>query len=85
MYFNKPKSEAIIAIIALMDLYGPDFYPPNKNTVTDRFEWAKNHLEQKVNDQRFKVFFSVHETEAWLLSDPQIFPKDIKKYLQSKI
>lgn len=72
------KDNDVIAVIALLDLYGPTFYPSNKLNVTERYEWAKGDLEKKVNHPRFRQFFAVHETEAWLLSQPDIFPQEIK-------
>ena len=34
-------------------------------------------MENRVGDARFRMFFAVHELEAWLLSQPEIFPKPI--------
>lgn len=73
----------VIAVISIMDLYGPTIYPPEKTTVQNRCEWGKKHLESKVNKDRYFHFFAVHEFEAWLLSDPAIFPSEIKKTIFS--
>lgn len=84
-YLDVPKSGSdVIAVIALLDLYGPIFYPASKRTARERYEWAKNYLEGKVNHPKFRQHFAVHETEAWLLSDPSIFPPAIKKALEGK-
>jgi hypothetical protein len=56
------------------DLYGPTFYPSTATTVTGRCDWARNHFSNLVGDARFRQYFAVHETEAWLLSDPTILP-----------
>ena len=72
----------VIAVIALLDLYGPTIYPDNENTTKKRYLWAKRHLEGKVNQTNFFQFFAVHEVEAWLLSDPSIFPNLIKPSVQ---
>lgn len=49
-YLDVPKSGSdVIAVIALLDLYGPIFYPASKQTARERYEWAKNYLEGKVN------------------------------------
>ncbi|MGH7491509.1 MAG: DUF4276 family protein [bacterium] len=85
LYLNRPDKDAIIAAIALLDLYGPTFYPKDKKTAKERYEWAKKYLEMKVGQERFRQFFAVHETEAWLLSDPSLFPTDVKKALSKKI
>lgn len=82
LHLNGPKNSEIIAVIALLDLYGPTFYPDDKKTAQARYSWAKEHLESKVNHSKFRQFFAVHEIEAWLLSNPDLFPTEIKKALQ---
>ena len=47
----------------------------------ERLEWAKHELQRQANLDRFRVFFAVHELEAWLLSDPDLFPRSIKQAL----
>ena len=85
MYLKGPKQNDIVAIVALIDLYGPTFYPANITTAHERYEWAKEHLENKVDHPKFRQFFAVHETEAWLLSDPNLFPNEIKSALPKSI
>lgn len=85
LYLNGPQKHDIIAVIALLDLYGPTFYPAGKETAPERYEWAKAHLESKVGHPKFRQFFAVHETEAWLLSDPNLFPNEVKIALPGKI
>lgn len=91
-YFNEPKqSSDIIAVIGLLDLYGlpSDFYSANPamaaKSAQERYEWGKGELEKKVNHPKFRQFFAVHETEAWLLSQPdnKKFPEDVKKALKA--
>ena len=72
----------VIAVIALLDLYGPNFYPTDKVSAKDRYTWAKDDLEKKVNQSNFYQFFAVHEVEAWLFSDPTIFPIKIKNEIK---
>ena len=72
----------VIAVIALLDLYGPTIYPDNENTAEKRYQWAKRYLEGKVDQPNFFQFFAVHEVEAWLFSDPSIFPNSIKTSVQ---
>lgn len=85
LYINSPEKDDIIAVIALLDLYGLDFFPSNKETAIDRYSWAKNHLESQVNHHpKFRQFFAVHEIEAWLLSNPDLFSGEIKKLIPSK-
>jgi len=83
MYLNRDKD--VIAVISLLDLYGPTIYPDDKHSVSERYKWAKKDLEDKVGHPKFRQFFAVHETEAWLLSEPSIFPQDIQKSLPGKI
>lgn len=73
----------VIGVVGLMDLYGPDFYPEEKATASERVTWAKEYLEKKVGQPQFRMFFAVHELEAWLLSDPRIFPTEVRLALSS--
>ena len=84
MYLNGPDNQEIISVVGLLDLYGPDFYPASKNTAQEKLVWATNEVERKVQHDRFKMFFAVHEVEAWLLSQPEIFPRGIQKQLQEE-
>jgi hypothetical protein len=83
-YLNGPGREDIIAVVSLLDLYGPDFYPENKTTADQRFAWAKAELEGKVGHPKFRQYFAVHECEAWLLSQPEGLPDDVKKGLPGR-
>jgi hypothetical protein len=84
LYLTGPQKHDIIAVIALLDLYGPA-YPTGKTTAQARYDWAKKDLESKVSHVKFRQFFAVHETEAWLLSDPNLFSPEIKKALPKSI
>lgn len=78
-YFDQDHHNEIIAVIALMDIYGLELdYPKTVTTVNQRIQWATQNFEEKVGNEKFKAFFAVHETEAWLLSDPRIFQKNIR-------
>jgi hypothetical protein len=83
MHLEGPKQAEIIAVLALLDLYGPDFYPPDKTTADDRYVWGKAYFEREVGHARFRMFFAVHEYEAWLLGHPDIFPREVKNALPS--
>ena len=75
----------LIAVIGLLDLYGPQgFYPSNLIAVEDRYRWGKQYFEKQVNHPGFRMYFAVHEVEAWLLSRPDLFPRDIAKRLSEK-
>jgi hypothetical protein len=84
MHLNGPDKEEIIAVIALLDLYGPTFYPKKLTSADERYEWAKRDLEKKVGHPKFHQFFAVHETEAWLLANPDLFPIEVKRALPIK-
>ena len=85
MHLNGPAKADLIAVISLLDLYGPSFYPTNLIAADARYDWARAYIEAQVGQPRFFQFFAVHEVEAWLLSDPKIFPAAIKNSLPGKI
>lgn len=80
-------SREIIAIIGLLDLYGlpNNFYPTNLPGADDRYVWAKAELEKRVGQTKFHQFFAVHELEAWLLSDPNLFPREVREEFPASI
>lgn len=77
-YLNSADAPEIIAVVSLLDLYGPTFYPPHLTSVDARYEWAKAKIESEVNHMKFRHFFAVHELEAWLLSEPELFPPEVR-------
>jgi hypothetical protein len=79
LHLNHPRrGKDVIAVVGLLDLYGPDFYPPTAQTVAERYEAGKKHMEKLVGNERFFQFFAVHEIEAWLLSDPGRFRSEVR-------
>jgi len=84
MYLDGSDKKEIIGVIALLDLYGPTIYPEDKTTALDRYQWAKNYLENQVRHPKFRQFFAIHEVEAWLLSDPNLFTRGIRQALPTK-
>ena len=84
MHLDGPDKDEIIAVISLLDLYGPNFYPSKLKESKERYDWAKKDIEDKVNQSKFFQFFAVHEVEAWLLSEPNIFPVGVKRALPKK-
>lgn len=85
MHLNGPDKNEIIAVIALLDLYGPTFYPKKLTSTDERYDWAKKYLEEKVDHPKFLQFFAVHETETWLLANPDLFPLEVKRALPAKV
>lgn len=78
---NVPKSQELIAVLGLLDLYGlpGNFCPHHLTAAQDRYDWAKRELERRVGHAKFQQFFAVHEFEAWLLSDPNVFPREVRE------
>jgi hypothetical protein len=52
--------------------------------VDERFDWAKQHFERLVKHPKFRMYLAVHEVEAWFLSDPTLFPKELRPVLKAK-
>ncbi len=78
MHLDGPAHDDIIAVIGLLDLYGPQIYPRRLSSAHDRYEWGVRHYEQQVGRRNFRMFFAVHEVEAWLLSQPALFPHEVQ-------
>ena len=88
MHLDGPDKNRILAVIGLLDLYGPqasDFYPKYKQSVEERYEWAMKHFQNQVDHPRFRMFFAVHDFEAWLFSQPDIFPAEIQNNLPDNL
>ncbi len=82
MHLYGPGAGDLLGVAGLLDLYGPTFYPDGVTTAQQRREWARKQFEDEVNDPRFRMFLAVHEVEAWLLSEPSIFPAGVGRALQ---
>jgi hypothetical protein len=82
MHLEGPRRSEVVGVVGLLDLYGPTFYPADKTGADERFAWGKDHFEREVGLDKFRLFFAVHEFEAWLLSQPDIFPREIKDALR---
>lgn len=80
---GKPAAD-VIAAIGLVDLHGPEIYPQHLKEARERYTWAKEHLERKVDHPKFRQHFAVHETEAWILSQPEVLPLAVRKALPGK-
>jgi len=80
---NDPRSgNEVIAVVSLLDFFGPTFpYPRGIDGTTERCRWAKKYIESLVNHEKFRHFFAVHEFEAWLLSTPGLFPREVQRHL----
>ena len=85
MYLHSPSADRIIAVVALLDLYGPTIYPDHLSSPKERMDWMVEKLQKDVGEESFRVFFAVHEVEAWLLSDPSLFPPSVTQALPGKV
>lgn len=83
-HLSESDSGDLAAAIGLLDLKGPEdhnFYPSNVISVQDRYIWGKTEIERRVNHPKFHMFFAVHEIEAWLFSQEEIFEEVVRKVL----
>lgn len=77
------KKDDVIAVVALLDLYGPTIYPAGMNAVQRR-DWGRKHYEALISNPRFRLYFAMHETEAWILSNPDLLPEKVRRGLPGK-
>ncbi len=70
-------------VLGLVDFYGSGLDYPEGN-LGEKYAWARTKLESMVGDRRFRQHFAVHETEAWLLSQPEVFPREVARELLTK-
>lgn len=71
-------------MIGLLDLYGPQFYPGHLTSASEKYEWAVRHIQREVGRDDFRMFFAVHEYEAWLLSEPTILPAQVRSAIPGR-
>lgn len=76
-------ADEIVAVIGLLDLYGLPADWQLGSSSDDRHRQVKAKIEGQVSDRRFRQFFAVHESEAWLLSDVAVFPTAAQPRLRS--
>lgn len=67
----------VIGALGVLDLYGSGLAYPD-GTISHKYGWARNKIESEVRHARFRQHFAVHETEAWLLSQPSILPQAVR-------
>ena len=71
----------VIGVMGLLDFYGPDICSDAGKSIDECYRNAVRFIEEKVNCKGYRQFFAVHETEAWLFSDPNIFPDAVRSVL----
>lgn len=84
LYLDGPRSERPLGVVALFDLYGPTIYPPHLDSADQRYDWVVRHLEGLVDRPEFRAFAAVHEVEAWLLSQPELLPAQVRNGLPGR-
>lgn len=75
----------VIAVFGLLDLYGlpsqiAATYPRDAE-LDEKIARARRYITNLIAEpcrDHFRQHFAVHETEAWLFSDPTIFPQAIR-------
>jgi hypothetical protein len=81
MELGGPKASEIVAAIGLLDLYGYPEYPTHLKQTHERYEWVVRTVERSVDHPKFHMHCAVHEVEAWLLSQPNIFTPEVQAHL----
>ena len=84
-HLNGPSNFDLIAIIGILDLYGVNYYPNHVSTVQERYDWLCQHFENKVDCAGFHMFSAVHELEAWILSQTEILPAEVRRALPGRV
>ena len=96
LYLTDPAYRDVIAVVSLLDLYGPTFYPAEKTSVRDRYSWGCSYMQERVRQhfesfglplelsEKYHHFFAVHETEAWLVTRPELFAKEVQAKLKKQ-
>lgn len=77
-YLNHDKKGNIVRAIGLLDLYKGASFPADKTTIQEKHNWGVRHFENLVANPGFRMFFAVHEVEAWILSSPDILPRSVR-------
>ena len=86
MHLEAKASGDILAAFGIVDLYGLPLHLPgwqNKG-IADKVSLARKHFETQVGHPKFRQFFAVHETEAWLLADSARLPDPVRKALPGR-
>lgn len=83
LHLTGKNKDEIIGAIGLIDLYGPEFFPAGLSS-PQKAAWGKKELEKRVGNPKFRQYFAVHETEAWLLAHPEILPLSVRESLPAR-
>jgi hypothetical protein len=77
-YVGRDRGNDVIALFGLLDLYKGAPYPADVCGADERYDWGVRHYEELVANNSFRMFFAVHEIEAWLLSQTDLFPRRVR-------
>jgi hypothetical protein len=84
-YLAAPEAGEIMGVVGLLDLYGLDIYPVDRTTVKERHDWGVQHFQAQVSREKFRMFFAVHEFEAWILGQPDVLPREVREALPATV
>ena len=73
-------TRGVLGAVGIIDFYASTLQYPD-SPIGAQYQWAKQEMERRVGHDRFRQHFAVHETEAWLLSDLNVFPREIRDEL----
>lgn len=82
-YLTGPDKNEIFAVAGLMDLYKTPYARDVNRPIRERILQGTQLFEDSVKQDRFRMFFAVHEYEAWLLSDSEKFDPAIRSRIAS--
>lgn len=82
MYLDRPE---FLGVVSLLDLYGPTFYPSGVRSARERWDWGRSHMQGLFPHERYRHYFACHEFEAWLFSDPSLFPAAVRQAWPGKL
>ncbi|HEY3284930.1 MAG TPA: DUF4276 family protein [Armatimonadota bacterium] len=81
-HLESPAAAEVLACIGLLDLYGASLPQDPGGGAPEWVQRGTVELEALVDSDRFRMFYAVHEVEAWLLSQPSVFPREVVARLQ---
>lgn len=84
-YMMDPKFDDYIAIVGLLDLYGLEGTSIGSKSIDEFYDSEIARISKDLDENKFRMFFAVHELEAWLLSDPAILPTEVARALPSSV
>ena len=85
LHLEGPRAGEIIGVIGLIDLHGPTICPSHVTGAIERQGWIKEYMERQVRQGKYRQFCAVHEVEAWLLGQPELFPRSVRDAFPAKV